>query len=97
MVWLRPLAVFSVIAVLGIFSISATPYVEADYDIPDWIKVLAEFWANGQIDDNTFGSAIDWLLENAVLSTPTNSLNSLPSTFTNSTGTYYLTTSPPEQ
>ena len=27
---------------------------------PDWIKGNAEWWAAGQIDDNTFVSGIQW-------------------------------------
>ena len=59
----RLLLFLSLIAVLGIFTISATPYVEA-YDIPDWIESLAGMWFSGMIDDNTFGTALDWLIDN---------------------------------
>ena len=53
----RLLLFLSLIAVLGIFTISATPYVEA-YDIPDWVESLAGMWFSGMIDDNTFGTAL---------------------------------------
>ena len=79
--------ILSLVTILGIFTISVTPYVEA-YDIPDWIKNLATYWSNGQIDDSTFGTSLDWLIENEVLSTPTSSMDSIQSAFTNSTGTY---------
>jgi len=35
--------------------------------IPDWIKGNAEWWAAGQIDDNTFVSGIQWLISNGVM------------------------------
>ena len=68
----RLLLFLSLIAVLGIFTISATPYVEA-YDIPDWVESLAGMWFSGMIDDNTFGTALDWLIDNGVLATPSGS------------------------
>ena len=35
--------------------------------IPEWIKGNAEWWAAGQIDDNTFVSGIQWLISNGIM------------------------------
>ena len=35
--------------------------------IPAWIKDIAEFWADGQIDDNTFIGGIQWLISNGIM------------------------------
>ena len=81
--------ILSLVTVLGIFSTSSTPYVEADYDIPDWVETLAGMWFSGGIDDDSFGNALDWLIDNEILTTPNTPTNSsLQSAFTNSTGTY---------
>ena len=56
--------ILSLVTVLGIFSISSTSYAEAAYDIPDWIETLAGLWFSGSIDDDTFGTALDWLIDN---------------------------------
>ena len=61
------------VTVLGIFSISSTSYADAAYDIPDWIENLAGLWFSGSIDDDTFGTALDWLIDNAILTTPSSS------------------------
>ena len=36
-------------------------------EIPQWVKNNAEWWAAGQIDDNTFVSGIQWLISNGVM------------------------------
>ncbi len=40
------------------------------YVIPPWIKTNAEWWAQGQIDDGTFISAIQYLVENDIIIVP---------------------------
>ena len=81
--------ILSLVTVLGIFSTYSTPYAEAAYDIPDWLETLAGMWFSGGIDDDTFGTALDWLIDNGILTTPNTPTNSpVQSAFTNSTGTY---------
>ena len=36
-------------------------------EIPQWVKNNAEWWAAGQIDDNTFVSGIQWLISNGIM------------------------------
>jgi len=38
--------------------------------IPDWIKNNAGWWADGQIDDNSFVSGIQWLISNEIMTIP---------------------------
>ena len=36
-------------------------------DIPTWIKNNAEWWANGTIDDSTFLSGIEYLVNEGII------------------------------
>ena len=54
----------------GAFLISMifVPNVSAqEATIPDWIKNNAGWWANGQIDDSSFVSGIQWLITNGMI------------------------------
>ena len=85
--------ILSLVTVLGIFTTYSTPYADAAYDIPDWVENLAGMWYSGVINDDAFGNALDWLINNDILTTPntsTTNTNSIGSTFTNSTGTYSI-------
>ena len=46
-------------------SISTT--LAQDSEIPGWIKNNAEWWADGQIDDNTFVSGIQYLVKVGII------------------------------
>ncbi len=46
------------------------PNTESVDAIPEWIKNNAGWWANGQIDDGSFVSGIQWLISNAVMTIP---------------------------
>ena len=88
--------ILALVTVLGIFTTYSTPYADAAYDIPDWVENLAGMWYSGVINDDAFGNALDWLINNDVLTTPntsTTNTNSIGSTFTNSTGTYSVISS----
>jgi len=39
-------------------------------EIPSWIKTNAGWWADGQIDDATFVTALEYLIQNGILSVP---------------------------
>ena len=43
---------------------------QAETSIPDWIKNNAGWWADGQIDDSSFVSGIQWLISNDVMVIP---------------------------
>ena len=36
-------------------------------EVPAWIKNNAGWWANGQIDDNTFVSGIQYLIKTGII------------------------------
>jgi len=59
--------------------------------IPSWIKNNAGWWADGQIDDGSFVTAIQWLISNDVLTIPpteqgTGSDDVIPSWIKNNAG-----------
>jgi len=35
--------------------------------VPDWIKNNAGWWADGQIDDGSFVSGLQWLISNGIM------------------------------
>ena len=43
---------------------------QAETSIPGWIKNNAGWWADGQIDDSSFVSGIQWLITNGIMSIP---------------------------
>ena len=62
-----------------------------DFTIPSWIKNNAGWWADGQIDDSSFVSGIQWLISNGVMAIPpteqgTGSDNVIPSWIKNNAG-----------
>ena len=61
------MVVCALIILSGIVSI---PNVFADDVIPAWIKNNAGWWADGQIDDSSFVSGIQWLISNDVMTIP---------------------------
>ncbi len=36
-------------------------------EIPSWIKNNAEWWADGQIDDETFVQGLEFLIKNGII------------------------------
>jgi len=51
-------------------SITPSPTPTAETSIPGWIKNNAGWWADGQIDDGSFVSGIQWLITNGVMTIP---------------------------
>jgi len=49
----------------GELIVPTPPPVETS--IPGWIKNNAEWWADGQIDDNSFVSGLQWLISNGIM------------------------------
>jgi hypothetical protein len=43
---------------------------QGETSIPSWIKNNAGWWADGQIDDSSFVSGIQWLISNGIMSIP---------------------------
>ena len=40
---------------------------QAETSIPSWIKNNAGWWADGQIDDSSFVSGLQWLISNGIM------------------------------
>ena len=64
---------------------------QAETSIPGWIKNNAGWWADGQIDDNTYVSGLQWLISNDVMTIPpteqgTGSDDVIPSWIKNNAG-----------
>jgi phosphonate transport system substrate-binding protein len=61
---------FSLIIAISVISVATftfTQNAEAQSMIPDWIKTNAGWWANDEIDDQTFLNGIEFLIENEVI------------------------------
>jgi len=41
--------------------------IEYDITIPSWIKNNAGWWADEQIDDNSFVTGLQWLISNGIM------------------------------
>ena len=42
----------------------------SQYDIPSWVKEVANFWAEGNISDDEFGEALSFLIDNEIIKVP---------------------------
>jgi len=48
-------------------SITPSPTPTPETSIPGWIKNNAGWWADGQIDDSSFVSGLQWLISNGIM------------------------------
>ena len=56
----------SIIDILGTNTLN--PFsAETEIEIPSWIKNNAEWWADGQIDDEAFVQEIQYLITNGII------------------------------
>jgi len=55
------------LTVVTIFPLSASAQSDT---IPSWIKNNAGWWADGQIDDSSFVSGLQWLISNGIMTIP---------------------------
>jgi phosphonate transport system substrate-binding protein len=55
------------ISVISIATVTFTQNAEAQSMIPDWIKTNAGWWANDEIDDQTFLNGIEFLVEEGII------------------------------
>ena len=60
------------ITLTGFMAVSVSQNVEAQSLIPEWIKNNAGWWANNEIDDQTFLNGIEFLVENGVIDVSSN-------------------------
>ena len=70
---------------------SAPTQLPVDTAIPAWIKNNAGWWADGQIDDGSFVSGIQWLISNNIMTIPpteqgTGSDDAIPAWIKNNAG-----------
>jgi len=68
-----------------------TAYVNYDISIPSWIKNNAGWWADGQIDDETFVQGIQYLIKEGIMKIPSTTstgtgTNQIPSWIKNNAG-----------
>ena len=54
-------------------SFNPIPPAEKSVNIPNWVKNNAKWWSNGEIDDNTFASGIEFMIKEGIISVPTTS------------------------
>jgi uncharacterized protein YjbI with pentapeptide repeats len=64
------------LAFFGIFLVSVLiiPNAFAE-NVPDWVKNNAGWWAQGQIDDNSFVTGIEWLASNDIIQVPSTTVS----------------------
>jgi len=72
-------------------SITPSPTPTPETSIPSWIKNNAGWWADGQIDDGSFVTGLQWLISNDVMTIPpteqgTGSDDVIPSWIKNNAG-----------
>jgi len=51
---------------VSITSISA----QSQYEIPSWVKGVANFWAEGNINDAEFGESLSFLIDSGIINVP---------------------------
>jgi hypothetical protein len=52
------------------FPVVVNPITSNQIDVPEWIKNNAGWWADNQIDDNTFVQGIEYLIKNDIIMIP---------------------------
>lgn len=65
------ITLIAVFAAISVTTISFAQNAEAQSLVPDWIKTNAGWWAEDQIDDQTFLNGIEYLIENGVINVST--------------------------
>ena len=58
---------------VGISTTTTSPIINIPSQtvaIPDWVKNNAEWWADGQIDDNTFANGIEYMIKQGIIVVP---------------------------
>ena len=69
--------IFFLLIIISCFSIifsNTTAYGENDYQIPEWVKINANWWDNNQISDDEFVLSIKFLISDNVIIIPENSI-----------------------
>ena len=61
------LALIAIIVAVGVTTVPLTQNAHAEGLIPDWIKLNAEWWVEGAVDDQTFLDGIEFMIENEII------------------------------
>jgi len=65
----KTLIILTVITAVSLFA-GVFPSYSSSFDIPDWIRGVAGFWAEEKITDDDFGEALTFLIENEIIVIP---------------------------
>ncbi len=66
----------STVAIIS-FEVASTVSVSEDNQIPDWVRNNAGWWADGQIDDDSFVQGIQFLIKEGFMKIPITEQNSV--------------------
>ena len=70
-IWFQPIPAEAVSFEISVGEGASAPAAAPDVAvIPPWVKSNAEWWADGLIDDATFVSGIEYLIQNGILVVP---------------------------
>ena len=61
------LTLIAMIVAVGVVTVPLTQDVHAEGLVPDWIKLNAEWWVEGAVDDQTFLDGIKFMIENEII------------------------------
>ena len=61
------LSVITVLVAVSLVPVVLSDSMRGEFTIPNWIKNNAGWWAEGQIDDGSFVSGIQWLISNNII------------------------------
>ena len=68
--YLAPSIIISLAIVSTIPFVLSYEYWDSDFTVPSWIKNNAGWWADDQINDDSFVSGIQWMITNDVIILP---------------------------
>ena len=67
---MKKLLILAVVSVL-IVSVSITSIsAQSQYEIPSWVKGVANFWVEGNISDSEFGEGLSFLIDSEIIKVP---------------------------
>ncbi|HSB57634.1 MAG TPA: hypothetical protein VLD38_07490 [Nitrosopumilaceae archaeon] len=66
----NPKMIALLIISFAVLTVSVLPVYAEEIKIPDWIKNNAKWWANGEIDDQTFASGIQFMVKEGIIKIP---------------------------
>jgi len=67
---MRKTSTFVLISILVVSAFTATVSAQSQYEIPVWVKGVANFWAEDKISDNEFGEGLSFLIDNGIIKVP---------------------------